>query len=166
MSRYHVLNFNRTRDISDETVVHLNPSAEGVVDRQSIFALYKLSLHEYVAQTFNWDESLQQERFNASYRDPDFISIELGSTTVGYIALKASVEDVHLSLLLLQPEYRNRGIGRKVMQTLMARAAETNLPLTLSCFLCNQGAMRFYQKLGFCLVRKDEHFADYRFPAA
>jgi ribosomal protein S18 acetylase RimI-like enzyme len=152
MSRYHVLNFNRTRDISDETVVHLNPSAEGVVDRQSIFALYKLSLHEYVAQTFNWDESLQQERFNASYRDPDFISIELGSTTVGYIALKASVEDVHLSLLLLQPEYRNRGIGRKVMQTLMSRAAETNLPLTLSCFLCNQGAMRFYQKLGFWAV--------------
>jgi ribosomal protein S18 acetylase RimI-like enzyme len=160
-----VLNFNRKSDISDANSIHLSPAAEGVVDREAIFALYKLSLQEYVAQTFGWDENFQQRRFNATYRDPEFILIELGSAAVGYVSLKANLQEVHLSLLLLHPEYRNRGIGREVMQTLMSRASESGLPLTLSCFLCNKGAMRFYEKLGFRLVTKDEHFADYRFPA-
>jgi ribosomal protein S18 acetylase RimI-like enzyme len=84
---------------------------------------------------------------------------------VGYIALKNEIEEVHLSLLLLQPEYRSRGIGRRVMQTLLSRASESDRPLTHSCFLCNQGAMRFYQKLGFSVVTKDEHFVTYRSPA-
>jgi len=149
----------------DPSTVRLIPMSEGVVDRQAIFALYKLSLHEYIDQTFGWDENFQQERFNTSYHDPEFTSITLGSATVGYVALRNEVEAVHLSLLLLQPEFRNLGIGRRVVQTLMSRAAGSNLSLTLSCFLCNQGAMSFYQKLGFCVVTKDEHSVTYRSPA-
>ncbi len=150
----------------DTSLVRLTPVGDsGVVDRRLIFALYKLSLYDYVVRTFGWNESFQRERFDVSYCDPDLSWVELGPTTMGYVALKTSVEEIHLSLLLLQPEYRNHGIGRKVMETLMSRAVQSNLPLTLSCFLCNQGAMRFYRALGFCLVRKDEHFADYRFPA-
>ncbi len=152
-------------DTSDASAIRLRPMSEGVVDRQALFSLYKLSLHEHIVQTFGWDESFQQERFNTSYRDPEFISITFGSVTVGYVALKDEIEEVHLSLLLLQPDYRGRGIGRQVMQTLMARASESGRPLTLSCFLCNQGAMRFYQKLGFSIVSKDEHFVTYRLAA-
>lgn len=160
-----MLNSDRRSEISDAGLIHLSPAGEGVVDRRAIFALYKLSLQEYVAQSFGWDENFQQTRFNASYLDPEFILIELGSVVAGYVSLTAKVQEMHLSLLLLHPEYRNRGIGREVMQTLMSRASESGLPLTLSCFLCNKGAMRFYEKLGFRLVTKDEHFADYRFPA-
>jgi ribosomal protein S18 acetylase RimI-like enzyme len=159
-----MLSADQKRGFSDTNLLRLTPVGDsGEVDRQSIFALYKLSLHGYVSQTFGWDESFQKERFDVSY--PDLISVDLESSTVGYVALRTSVEEIHLSLLILQPEYRNRGIGRKVMETLMARAVESNLPLTLSCFLCNEGAMRFYRELGFLLVRKDEHFADYRLPA-
>ncbi len=161
-----MLSPNRDDGFFDTSLVRLTPVGDsGVVNRQLIFALYKLSLYDYVVQTVGWDESFQRERFDVSYRDPDLSCVEVGPATVGYVALKTSVEEIHLSLLLLQPEYRNHGIGRKVMETLMSRAVQSNLPLTLSCFLCNQGAMRFYRALGFCLVRKDEHFADYRFPA-
>ena len=81
-----------------------------------------------------------------------------------YVVLKDEVESIHLSLLLLQPEFRNQGIGERVMQTLMSRAAESSQPLTLSCFLGNQPAMTFYRKIGFCVVTKDEHFVTFRSP--
>jgi ribosomal protein S18 acetylase RimI-like enzyme len=149
----------------EASAIQLIPMSEGAVDRQALFALYKLSLHEYIDQTFGWDDNFQQERFNTSYRYPEFTLITLGSVTVGYFALRNEVEAVHLSLLLLKPEFRNRGIGWKVMQTLMSRTAESDQPLTLSCFLCNQAAMSFYQKLGFHVVTKDEHFVTYRSPA-
>jgi ribosomal protein S18 acetylase RimI-like enzyme len=153
-------------DNADASAIRLRPMSEGVVDRQALFALYKMSLHEHIDQTFGWEENFQRERFNTSYHDPDFISVHLGSVTVGYVALKDEIEEVHLSLLLLQPQYRSRGIGRQVMQTLLSRASESDRPLTLSCFLCNQGAMRFYQNLGFCIVTKDEHFATYQSPTS
>jgi RimJ/RimL family protein N-acetyltransferase len=143
----------------------LTPMSEGTVDRLALFALYKLSLHEYIDQSFGWDDDFQQERFNTSYRDPEFTLITLGSVAAGYFALRNEGEAVHLSLMLMKPEFRNRGIGRKVMQTLMSRTAESNQPLTLSCFLGNQAAMSFYQKLGFRAVKKDEHFVTYQSPA-
>lgn len=150
---------------SDDGVITLRQMSSSAVDRQALFALYELSLHEHVEQTFGWDENFQRERFNTSYCDADFISISVGSLAVGYVSLKDEVERVHLSLLLLQPEYRGRGIGRRIMHMLMARVSESARPLTLSCFLCNHGAIRFYQKLGFSVVSKDEHFVTYRFPA-
>ncbi|MFM0598481.1 GNAT family N-acetyltransferase [Paraburkholderia dilworthii] len=150
---------------SSAGAIGLRPMVEGVVDRRALFALYKVSLHEHIDQTFGWDENFQQDRFNQSYRDPEFIAVTLGSADVGYVALKDDVGEVHLSLLLLQPEYRSRGIGREVMRTLMSDASRSSRPLMLSCFLCNQGAMRFYEGLGFRAVETDEHFITYRFCA-
>ena len=146
------------------SAIRLVPMSEGTVDRQTLFALYKLSLYEYIDQTFGWDEDFQQDRFSKSYPDPEISLIVLGSATVGYFALRNEPDSLHLSLLLLQPESRNRGIGRTVMHTLMSRAAASGQPLSLSCFLSNRAAISFYQKLGFRAVTEDEHFITYRSP--
>lgn len=156
----------RSNDMNshESSAINLVPMSEGTVDRQALFALYKLSLHEYIDQTFGWDEDFQHERFSTSYHDPEISLIVLDSATVGYFALRNETKSLHLSLLLLQPESRNRGIGRMVMQALISRAAASNRPLTLSCFLRNRAAISFYQKLGFCVVTEDEHFVTYRSP--
>ncbi|MCX4161011.1 MULTISPECIES: GNAT family N-acetyltransferase [Paraburkholderia] len=146
----------------ESSAIRLVPMSEGTVDRQTLFALYKLSLYEYIDQTFGWDEDFQQDRFSKSYPDPEISLIVLGSATVGYFALRNEPDSLHLSLLLLQPESRNRGIGRTVMHTLMSRAAASGQPLTLSCFLSNRAAISFYQKLGFRAVTEDEYFITYR----
>ncbi|WP_322054280.1 GNAT family N-acetyltransferase [Paraburkholderia bannensis] len=150
---------------SDDGVITLSQIPSSGIDKQALFSLYELSLRQYIESTFGWDETFQRERFNASYLDRDFISINVGSISTGYLSLKDEAERVHLSLLLLQPEYRGRGIGQRVMHMLMARFSDSGRPLTLSCFLCNQGAIRFYRKLGLSIVSEDEHFVNYRIPA-
>ncbi|WP_321845552.1 GNAT family N-acetyltransferase [Paraburkholderia bannensis] len=150
---------------SDDDVITLSQIPNSAIDKHALFSLYELSLRQYIESTFGWDEDFQRERFNASYLDRDFISIYVGSLAVGYVSLKDEVEHVHLSLLLLQPEFRGRGIGQRVMHMLIARVSASGRPLTLSCFLCNQGAIRFYKKLGLSAVSEDEHFVNYRIPA-
>jgi ribosomal protein S18 acetylase RimI-like enzyme len=145
--------------------VTLRPVPEGGVDTRALFALYESSLREHIDRTFGWDEAFQRDRFDKSYCDAEFSLIDSGLATVGYCVVKRETESLHLSLLLVQPEFQNRGIGRVVMQTLMSQAAEHNRPLTLSCFLRNEGAMRFYEQLGFSIVSRDEHFVTYRLPA-
>ncbi|WP_321877671.1 GNAT family N-acetyltransferase [Paraburkholderia bannensis] len=150
---------------SDDDVITLGQIPNSAIDKHALFSLYEQSLRQYVEPTFGWDENFQRERFNASYLDRDFISINVGSLAVGYVSLKDEVEHVHLSLLLLQPEYQGRGIGQRVMHMLTARVSASGRPLTLSCFLCNQGAIRFYKKLGLSAVSEDEHFVNYRISA-
>ncbi|CAG9226884.1 Ribosomal protein S18 acetylase RimI-like enzyme [Paraburkholderia tropica] len=151
--------------ISDAIPFELIPIAEGQTDRQALFALYQSSLHDYIDQTFGWDDAFQQARFNTSYRDADFEWIAQGKEIAGYLALSHEAQAVHVSLLIVKPEFRNRGIGRAVMRTIMSRASQSNRSITLSCFLCNHDAVRFYESLGFQIEAKDEHFVTYRFPA-
>nr|WKF60703.1 dTDP-fucosamine acetyltransferase [Paraburkholderia busanensis] len=153
-------------EIPDTSAIQLRPLSAALVDRRALFALYKLSLYEHIDQTFGWDENFQQQRFSTSYRDDDFIAITQGPLMLGYVALKDETDEIHLSLLLVQPEHRNRQTGRQVMEALLSWAARSQRSVALSCFLCNRAAMRFYERLGFGIVTKDEHFVTYRFPVS
>jgi ribosomal protein S18 acetylase RimI-like enzyme len=140
--------------------------AEGPLDRSALFALYQSSLHEHIDRTFGWNDAFQQARFETSYRDADVELIARGQDVAGYLVLKSDEAALHLSLLILKPAFRNRGMGGAIMQTLMSRATQSNRPLMLSCFLCNHDAMRFYEALGFEPVERDAHFVTYRFAAS
>ncbi|MDU8357474.1 GNAT family N-acetyltransferase [Pseudomonas syringae group sp. J309-1] len=149
----------------ESNTVQLNPLPEGARDRQNLFALYKQALYEPIDKAFGWHEDFQRHRFNTHYSDQTFVSIEVESVVRGYAVLNYNTGEMHLSLLLLHPDHQNQGIGQRVMKNLMSRAIEANHVLTLSCFLSNQRAMSFYQKLGFDTVATDEHFVTYRYLA-
>lgn len=134
--------------------------------RENFFALYKLSLYEYIDQAFGWDEDFQRARFEASYGRDEFVSVTTGKVSVGYLVLRNTRNERRLALLLLHPDHRDRGIGRSVMNQLMSCALESRRALTLSCFISNRRAMQFYQNLGFALIAKDEYFMTFQYPKA
>ncbi|MDF3199082.1 MULTISPECIES: GNAT family N-acetyltransferase [Pseudomonas] len=144
-------------------IISFNPIPEGISHRHDLFALYKLTLHTHIAKAFGWDESFQRQLFTASYADKDCYFIAVDDVTIGYLVLKHQLENTHLSLLLIRPEYQRQGIGRQVMKALMSRAAGVGQGVTLSCFQDNQSATAFYQMLGFEIVSKDDHFVTLRY---
>ncbi|WP_176081298.1 GNAT family N-acetyltransferase [Paraburkholderia tropica] len=156
---------------SDSLVFELIRMPEGPLDRAALFALYQSALHAHIDRAFGWDDAFQQARFDRSYHDADIELIVQGQETqgreiAGYLALTSDTDALHLSLLILKPAFRNRGMGGAIMRTLMSRATQSNRPLVLSCFLCNHAAMRFYEALGFQPVERDAHFVTYRFAAS
>ncbi|WP_158227282.1 GNAT family N-acetyltransferase [Pseudomonas syringae] len=148
----------------DTSTFRLTPLPEDASHRQGLFTLYKQSLYEHIDKAFGWDEDFQLQRFSTHYLDQVLVSVELDSLVRGYAVLKYNAGETHLALLLLHPDHQHQGIGQRAMKNLMSRAIEANHVLTLSCFLSNQRAMSFYQKLGFDTVATDEHFVTYRYP--
>ena len=144
------------------TRIRLSPISEGSVDRQSLFSLYKASLYDHIEQTFGWDERFQQARFDTQYGDAALSLIWSGAEVAGCLALRNEAQSQHVSLLLLWPAHRRAGIGREVMHMVMEQAMRASMPVTLSCFLSNQAALRFYHALNFSVTSTDEHFANLR----
>lgn len=146
-------------------IITLIQMPEGINARPELFVLYKLTLHDFIDPAFGWDEDFQRQRFMTSYAGKDCYAITVDEVDVGCIVLTYQTDDVHLSLLLVQPEHQRQGIGRQVMQTLMSLAADTGQVVTLSCLVGNHNAMEFYRTLGFEIVGREEHFVTMRYSA-
>ena len=62
-----------------------------------------------------------------------------------------AVGEIRLADIALLPEYRDRGIGSFLIQSLLAEAARARKPLRLQVIQFNR-ALRLYQRLGFSKV--------------
>lgn len=58
---------------------------------------------------------------------------------------------IHLADIALLPQYRNQGIGRFLIQKLLAEATQALKPVRLQVRQSNR-ALRLYQRLGFSKV--------------
>ncbi len=66
---------------------------------------------------------------------------------------------IHVHLLVVFPEFQNQKFGQKIMNYVHSRAdAEGRNRVTLSSFIRNEAAVRFYKSLGYQLIDSDEYF--------
>ena len=57
---------------------------------------------------------------------------------------------LYISAVALYPNYRNQGLGSRLLGEAVAHARNLGLPrLSLICFERNEGAMRLYRRLGY-----------------
>jgi ribosomal protein S18 acetylase RimI-like enzyme len=139
--------------------VTLLPFSEGSIDRNTLYALYCLLLRQYIEPVFGWDEEFQQQRFEREYPLHQTFLVAHGVMTAGFIVLKCESKALHLSLLLLHPDFHSLGIGTRVMELVLAQAKSLRAPVTLSCFRRNDQALKFYNRHGFHTTHEDEHFS-------
>jgi ribosomal protein S18 acetylase RimI-like enzyme len=139
--------------------ITLLPFSEGIIDRSNLYALYCLLLREYIETVFGWNEEFQRQRFEREYPSHKTFLILHGAMIAGFVVLKCESEEIHLSLLLLHPEFQSFGIGTHVMELILAQAKSLDVPVTLSCFRKNDQAMKFYARLGFLITYEDAHFS-------
>lgn len=73
-----------------------------------------------------------------------------GGEKVGYVGYSMNDSELHVDKLYLLPEARGKGLGRKVMETILDEAKAYGCPLvSLTVNVDNKGARRFYERLGF-----------------
>lgn len=69
---------------------------------------------------------------------------------VAFAIMHFGEEQAHLNLLAVRPDYRHRGVGRRLMEWLEKSARVAGIAtLILEVRANNHGARRFYRKLGF-----------------
>lgn len=82
---------------------------------------------------------------------------------VGYCGLLRSFEEADITNVAVAAEFRNRGIGRKMLQVLMQKGREAGiLRFTLEVRVSNRSAIHLYETLGFEAAGVRKHF--YRKP--
>ncbi|MGQ0600397.1 MAG: ribosomal protein S18-alanine N-acetyltransferase [Anaerolineales bacterium] len=69
---------------------------------------------------------------------------------LGYAGYWLAVDEVHINTIAVHPEWRRRGIGDRLLQTLMADARKAHArSATLEVRVGNEAAQTLYRKYGF-----------------
>lgn len=86
------------------------------------------------------------------------VAIEAGKV-VGYVGSQSVMGEADMMNLAVQPEYRRKGIGRGLVQTLVHRLSKNGVySLTLEVRASNETAITLYRNLGFAQVGRRPNY--------
>ena len=136
--------------------IELRPFSQD--DQDFLYRLYASTRMAEIA-LFGWNPAQQEAflrmQFNAqqrgyemAYKDADHQIITGDSQPVGRILVHRGNNAHVLVDIALLDEYRNRGIGTRVLQQLIASTAQQHVPLRLQVIKSNP-ARHLYERLGF-----------------
>ena len=76
-----------------------------------------------------------------------YIVAEADGVIAGYCGVHMIFDEGHITNVAVLPEYRKRGIGRELLETMMAQTGLDDY--TLEVRESNEAAIRLYQSMGF-----------------
>lgn len=96
-------------------------------------------------------------------KDTLYLTALEGERVAGYCGLLRSFEEADITNMAVAEEFRNRGIGRELLRTLMKMGREAGIErFTLEVRVSNLSAIHLYETLGFESAGIRRHF--YRKP--
>jgi ribosomal protein S18 acetylase RimI-like enzyme len=101
----------------------------------------------FLAQQFD----AQHRYYQANYAGADFQIILLGDRPIGRLYVARGGDEVRIIDIALLPEYRNDGIGSRLLGDLLDEAARAGKPVRIHVEKFNP-ALRLYRRLGFAIV--------------
>jgi ribosomal protein S18 acetylase RimI-like enzyme len=127
-----------------------------------LFRLYASTRGEEMART-DWSPAQQevflrmqfaarQHSYHAGFPRAEHSVIAGGHGAVGAWIVDRTQDEIRLVDLALLPGQRCRGLGRRLLQVLMAEAGAAGKPLRLQVLKTNP-ALRLYSRLGFTPTR-------------
>jgi len=131
------------------------------LDYEFIYGVARLTMHDYVARIWGWDEAFQSARFRDMFNVDEWQLImsdapstirTLASATrcrVGCLNVQFRPDEIFLANIYVLPEYQRRGIRSSIIRNLLQIGVETGLPVRLNVLTSNDDAYRLYVRLGF-----------------
>lgn len=124
-------------------------------DFEFLWRLHNAALKDYVTQTWGWNEDWQQADFAAKFNPNDGEIITVDNVDAGFWWTSEKENEVVLISIRLLPEFQNRGIGSKLIGSLLEK---TTKPVRLQVLKVNP-ARKFYERLNFAVVGETQtHF--------
>ncbi|MBM7868309.1 GNAT family N-acetyltransferase [Heliobacterium gestii] len=91
-----------------------------------------------------------EEQGNA---DAERYIVLLKGAPIGRLYMREDASSIHIRNLALLPEYRNQGIGSRLLRSMMERAVEARKPVRFSVMWFNGAARALYERLAFRVVQ-------------
>ncbi|MDJ0599928.1 MAG: ribosomal protein S18-alanine N-acetyltransferase [Crocosphaera sp.] len=97
-----------------------------------------------------WTKDGYQRELMSSNSHFLVLSFNLTQTIIGCGCFWEILEEAHITLLMIAPQYQGQGLGQLLLYSLLRDAVSRQLErATLEVRVSNQPALRLYQKFGF-----------------
>ena len=118
-------------------------------DREAIYQLYRLVMRGFISEIWGWDEQWQRNDFSTHF-DPRGITLTCqGGKLVGYSHVENRGRQLFIRMIVVHPRYQRKGIGKKLLESVIASASEQSKNVGLEVFKINDVAREFYERHGF-----------------
>ena len=119
------------------------------------WALYG-GLMRGLSQDLNlWHEKAQRALIRSTVNSGDVSIIVADRQPVGWLQLQDDEDALYLHQFYITPAYQGRGIGTRLIESILQRARTQAVPVHLWVVRNNDQARRLYQRLGFKVVEQD-----------
>jgi GNAT superfamily N-acetyltransferase len=128
--------------------IELRPATS--IDIPFIYDVTEAAMRDHVERTFGpWIPDIQQEIINRSFDPTTHQIIVVDGNPAGVLASQTFDAHIQLEKLYLSPDFQGRGIGTRLVQSLIKSATELSKPIRLRVLGGNTAAQCFYARLGF-----------------
>lgn len=92
----------------------------------------------------------------------ELIAIVLDQTLIGYGCFWAIVDEAHITIIGVHPDYQHQGLGKLILLALLDRACQRQMKhATLEVRISNQSAIFLYEKFQFKVAgQRKNYYAD------
>ena len=118
--------------------------------------LYFATMRWAVERIFGWDEAHQKESFDGWFKPNEVSIITADGADVGWIQQRQDHDSIFLGSIYVTPGMQGKGIGTRVVRTLLSLAGERSQAVTLAVMKINP-AFRLYERLGFRITGEDDY---------
>lgn len=103
-------------------------------------------------ETFLRSQFAAQSRYyHQHYTNTDYLVITCRATPVGRLYVARWTDEIRIVDVAILPAHRGRGIGTRVLETVLREAAQARKPVRIHMERFNR-ALRWYERLGFRVI--------------
>src|SRR5512135_1688517 len=125
--------------------IALRPATEK--DGDLLWDLHRVTLKPYVEETWGWDDNFQRRYFWEHFLPEKSQVIQCEGVDAGVLTIEESPLGYILSNIELYPQFQGRGIGSSLITSLIKKADQHGLPISLRVLKINR-ARELYLRLG------------------
>ena len=108
--------------------------------------------------------TMQYAALRRSYSQGDNLIVTNRDVAIGRTLVAESTDEFRLIDISLLPQFRNKGIGTRLVQGLIDQAQARDKAVTLHVFK-SSAAVRLYERLGFQIVEDDGTYLEMKWSA-
>jgi ribosomal protein S18 acetylase RimI-like enzyme len=123
-------------------------------DSEFCFQLHKAAMGGYITAIWGWDEQRQRDSHTRKFNPGRWQIITADGTDIGMIDIEYRPAEIYLSRIEIRPDYQGRGIGTRLISTLLDEARHQGQDLVLDVLTVNHRAQALYQRLGMTEVAR------------
>lgn len=121
-------------------------------EKDGIYDLYRLVMNDYISGIWGWNDNWQEMDFEKHFNPEAITVVYKGDKLVGYSHVENDDKRLFLRMMIVHPDHRKNGIGKKLLGAVISSAYEQTKHIRLEVFKINTEAGSFYQNHGFNVI--------------